>query len=160
MQAIRGTRALLVALAVAAVGAGCAAQPPPAAPAAPPPAAAAPPAAADGHGGARGGSSSGRNRSSAALPALPADWPAAVSLPPGWTVQGSTGGGGRWSVLMIAPGSARDVLTSTMGFYTAAGYTAESDSVAYRAPYRLTVAVENRGHSNTETNVTMAVALQ
>jgi hypothetical protein len=61
---------------------------------------------------------------------------------------------------MLAPGSAHDALTSTMAFYAAAGYTAESDAVTYRAPYRLTVVAENRDHSNTETNVTMALARQ
>jgi hypothetical protein len=103
------------------------------------------------HGG-RGG-----NRSSAAAASLPADWPPDVPVPPG-TISGSTGSTGRWTVLLVAGGSAAEVRRSTLAFYTAAGFTAVSDSVLNKGSRQITLVVENRDHSATQTNLVIQVS--
>ena len=87
---------------------------------------------------------------------LPADFPAGVPIPPG-SLQGSTGAGGQWGVLLLASGSAAGVLSSTMAFYVAAGYTADSRGHLHRGPVRITVVVESRDHSNMVTNLAIGV---
>jgi hypothetical protein len=90
-------------------------------------------------------------------PALPADFPADVALPPG-SLQGSTGGAGRWSVLILANGSATDVERSTESFYVAAGFIRDGFAVLHRGDERITIVAENRDHSPTETNLTLGIA--
>ena len=114
---------------------------------------AAPPSHGGRHGGGHGGGS-GDARPVAAK--LPADFPADVPIPPG-SLQGSTGAGGQWGVLLLASGSAAGVLSSTMAFYVAAGYTADSEGHLHRGPVRITVVAENRDHSNTVTNLAIGV---
>ena len=92
----------------------------------------------------------------AAAPQLPADFPADIALPPG-TLQGATGGAGRWSVLLLARGSAADVLRSTQNFYIAAGFSKEAYAIVHRGSERITIVAENRDHSATETNLTLGV---
>jgi hypothetical protein len=88
--------------------------------------------------------------------ALPADFPADIQLPPG-TLQGATGGAGRWSVLILASGSAAEVQRSTESFYVAAGFSHVGNAVVSRGPERITIVAENRDHSPTETNLTLGV---
>ena len=87
-----------------------------------------PPAVSNGGRGGRGGSTNG---SSAAVPALPADWPTDLPIPAG-DIIGSTGSAGRWSVQILAAGSAAQVHQSTVAFYTGVGFAAVSDSVLNR----------------------------
>jgi hypothetical protein len=87
---------------------------------------------------------------------LPADFPADIALPPG-SLQGATGGAGRWSVLILASGSAADVLRSTESFYVAAGFRHDGYAVLRRGSERITIVAENRDHSATETNLTLGV---
>jgi hypothetical protein len=87
---------------------------------------------------------------------LPADFPADIPLPPG-TLQGSTGGAGRWSVLLLARGSAAEVQRSTESFYLAAGFSRDGTATVRRGSERITIVAENRDHSPTETNLTLVV---
>jgi hypothetical protein len=105
-----------------------------------------------GHGG-RGGSLNG---SRAPAGALAADWPSDLPIPAG-DIIGSSGSAGRWSVLMIAAGSAPSVLHSTVAFYTGVGFAAISDSVLNKGDRRITIVVENRDHSATQTNLVIGV---
>jgi hypothetical protein len=109
-------------------------------------------AAASARGGGGGGSGGGQ----AAAPKLPADFPADIALPPG-TLQGATGGAGRWSVLLLARGSAAAVLRSTESFYIAGGFSREAYAIVHRGPERITIVAENRDHSATETSLTLGV---
>jgi hypothetical protein len=103
---------------------------------------------------ARGGGGGG-----AAAPAparLPADFPADVPLPPG-TLQGATGSAGQWTVLLLAPGSASDVERSAEGLYVKAGFERVRFAVLRRGSLQITIVAENRDHSATQTNLTIAV---
>ena len=106
----------------------------------------------DGHGG-RGGMGNG---SSAATGGLPADWPPELPVPQG-SIMGSTGSAGRWTVLIVAAGSASEVRRSTVAFYSAAGFTAISDSVLNKGNRQITLVVENQDHSATQTNLVIGV---
>ncbi|HEY8618773.1 MAG TPA: hypothetical protein VIM01_01690 [Dermatophilaceae bacterium] len=106
----------------------------------------------DGHGG-RGGRGNG---SSAATSVLPADWPPELPVPQG-SIMGSTGSAGRWTVLIVAAGSAAEVRRSTVAFYSAAGFTAVSNSVLNKGNRQITLVVENRDHSATQTNLVIYV---
>ena len=112
-----------------------------------------PTAAVSGRHGGRGGSANG---TPAAANALPADWPLDVPVPAG-EIMGSTGSAGRWSVLIVAAGSAAQVRQSTKAFYTSAGFTAVSDSVLNKGQRQVTLVVENRDHSGTVTNLMIGV---
>jgi hypothetical protein len=87
---------------------------------------------------------------------VPADFPADIALPPG-TLQGATGGAGRWSVLILARGSAAEVLRSTESFYVAAGFGRDGYAIVRRGSERIAIVAENRDHSATETNLTLGV---
>ncbi|MEP7194372.1 MAG: hypothetical protein ABI903_16115 [Actinomycetota bacterium] len=106
---------------------------------------------------------SGRRGGHAARPpaagGLPADWPPDLSVPQG-NIISSTGGAGRWSVLILAAGSAAQVRQSTLAFYSSAGFTAVSDSILNKGNRQITLVVENRDHSNTQTNLVIAVTTQ
>lgn len=106
----------------------------------------------DGRGG-RGGRGNG---SSAAAGGLPADWPPDLPVPQG-SIMGSTGAAGRWTVLILAAGPAAEVRRSTAAFYSAAGFTAVSDSVLNKGNRQVTLVVENRDHSATQTNLVIGV---
>jgi len=112
-----------------------------------------PTAAVSGRHGGRGGSANG---TPAAANALPADWPLDVPVPAG-EIMGSTGSAGRWSVLIVAAGSAAQVRQSTKAFYTSAGFTAVSDSVLNKGQRQVTLVVENRDHNGTVTNLMIGV---
>jgi hypothetical protein len=112
-----------------------------------------PTAAVSGRHGGRGGSSSG---SSAAPGALPADWPTDLPIPAG-DVIGSTGSAGRWTVQILAAGSAAQVHQSTVAFYTGVGFAAVTDSVLNRGNRQITLVVENRDHSAAQTNLMIGV---
>jgi hypothetical protein len=88
---------------------------------------------------------------------LPPDFPADVPLPPG-QLQTATGGGGQWSVLLLVNGSAADAHASTVAFYRAHGFVAETDSILHNAAHRVTIVVENRDHSAAHTFVAIGVA--
>lgn len=119
----------------------------------PQPAGGDPSAAQPSHGGRHGGGP-GDARTAAAK--LPADFPTDVPIPHG-SLQGSSGAGGQWGILLLASGSASGVLSSTMAFYVAAGYTADLGGHLHRGPVRITVVAENRDHSNTQTNLAIGV---
>ena len=89
-------------------------------------------------------------------PTLPADFPADIHLPPG-SLQGSTGGAGRWSVLILANGSAADVERSTESFYIADGFIRDGFALLHRGDEHITIVAENRDHSPTETNLTLGI---
>jgi len=93
----------------------------------------------------------------AATAGLPPDWPSDIPLPPG-TVEGSTGSAGQWSVQLLVRGSAADALTSTVAFYVARGFRAQSNAVVVRGPERIVVVTENRDHSATQTTVVLGVS--
>ena len=93
----------------------------------------------------------------AAAAGLPPDWPADIPLPAG-TVQGSTGGAGQWSVQLLVRGSAAEALKSTVAFYVARGFRAESNATVVRGGERIVVVTENRDHSPTETTVVLGVS--
>src|SRR3954462_9281446 len=92
----------------------------------------------------------------AAAATLPPDFPADVPLPPG-QLQTATGGGGQWSVLLLVNGSAADAHASTVAFYRARGFVAETDSILHDATHRVTIVVENRDHSPAHTFVAIGV---
>lgn len=119
----------------------------------PQPAGGGPSAAQPSHGGRHGGGSGDARTATAKLPA---DFPAGVPIPPG-SLQGSSGAGGQWGILLLASGSASGVLSSTVVFYVAAGYTADVGGHLHRGPVRITVVAENRDHSNTQTNLAIGV---
>ena len=127
----------------------------PSAPAIPPGRTTAPPlsAVSDGRHGGRGGSFNG---SQAATGGLPADWPSDLPIPAG-DIIGSTGSAGRWSVLIVAAGSAASVRQSTVALYTGVGFAAVSDSVLNKRNRRITLVVVNRDHSATQTNLVIGV---
>jgi hypothetical protein len=143
------TRAVVIAAAVAAgtLG-GCASSPP--APSAATSVAATvtlTPAAPAGGGDAGGHGGHGRGGTTTAAPAVPADFPADVPLPAG-NVLGSTGSAGRWSVLLAGSGPADQVQRSTVAFYVAAGFTADTDSTLHRGGDQITLLAANRDHDN------------
>jgi hypothetical protein len=70
---------------------------------------------------------------------------------PAGRIQGSTGAVRQWTVLILASGSAGQVKRSAVDFYLAAGFRAETDSILRRGSRRITLVVENRDHSPTET---------
>ena len=104
-------------------------------------------------GGSRGGGAAG---GAAPAPALPADFPTEVPLPPG-TLQSSTGAAGRWGLLLLAHGPADQVLTTSMAFYRAAGFTTDGLATVHRGHYQVVLVAENRDHSNTETNLAAGI---
>lgn len=106
-------------------------------------------------GGHGGGGKSGTGLP-AGVGALPADWPADLPVPHG-DIRGFTGSAGRWSVLILATGSAAQVRRSTLALYTAAGFTPVSDSVLNKGGRQITLVVENRDHSGTQTNLMIGV---
>ncbi|MEO6144783.1 MAG: hypothetical protein ABIP19_12460 [Dermatophilaceae bacterium] len=76
---------------------------------------------------------------------------------PSGNIMGSTGSAGRWTVLILAAGSAAEVRQSTVALYSSAGFTAVSDSVLNKRNRQITLAVENRDHSATQTNLVIGV---
>ena len=112
-----------------------------------------PPSAVPGSGGShRGGGGSGGG-GARTVATLPAGWPTDVPAPPG-VIQGSTPA----TVLALAPGSAQTVMLQTVERYRSAGFVAETDAILHNALHRVTINVENRDHSATETFVIVAVA--
>jgi hypothetical protein len=109
----------------------------------------------DGRHGGRGGSIAG----SAAAGGLPAGWPTDLPVPQGG-IMGSTGSAGQWTVLIVAAGSAAEVRRSTLAFYSAAGFTPVSDSILNKGNRQITLVVENRDHSATQTNLVIGVTTQ
>ncbi len=103
-----------------------------------------------------GGRDDSGNGSSTAVGGLPADWPPDLPVPPG-SIMGSTGSTGRWTVLILAAGSATEVRQSTVALYSAAGFTPISDSVLNKGSRQITLVVENRDHSATQTNLVIGV---
>ncbi len=164
MDQTRGPLTLLAAfLAATTLTAGCASQQTtlpnapttqvqtssvPSGPAPPP----SPAGSAPDHGGR--GSSAGQSQAPAA--GLPAGWPPDLPIPAG-TITGSTGSAGRWTVAILAAGSATQVRQSTMAFYSSVGFTPVTDSVLNKGNRQITLVVENRDHSATQTNLLIGV---
>jgi hypothetical protein len=103
-----------------------------------------------------GGRGSSGNGSSAPGGGLPADWPPDLPVPQG-NISGAAGSAGRWTVLIVAAGSAAEVRRSTVALYSSADFTAVSDSVLNKGNRQITLAVENRDHSATQTNLVIGV---
>ena len=103
--------------------------------------------------GHRGGSGPGGGGGARTVPTLPAGWPTDVPAPPG-VIQGSTHG----TVLALAPGSAQTVMLQTVERYRSAGFVAETDAILHNALHRVTINVENRDHSASQTFVLVAVS--
>jgi hypothetical protein len=87
----------------------------------------------------------------------PPGFPADVPLPPG-QLQGATGAGDRWTVVVLVDGPADQAHAATVAFYEARGFARETDSVLHDATHQVTVAVEARDHSARRTFVAIAVA--
>ena len=102
--------------------------------------------------GGTGGGGTGGGGTATPAPSLPASWPRDVPVPAGKLI-GSTSSTGRWTVLLLEPGSAATVLRLAGAFYHAAGFTAVSASVLNRGTRHITLVVENRDHSATKTNL-------
>jgi hypothetical protein len=113
-------------------------------------------AASGRHGGRERSVSTAANGSTVGAVELPADWPADLPVPAG-NLRGSTGSAGRWSVLILAAGSATEVLRSAVAFYSSAGFTPVSDSALNRGNRQITLVTENRDHSATQTNLVIGV---
>jgi hypothetical protein len=94
--------------------------------------------------------------STALAAALPPDFPADVPLPPG-QLQSASGGAGHWSVLLLVDGPADQAHASTVAFYRAHGFAADTDSILHDAGHQVTVAVEARDHSTRRTFIAIAV---
>ena len=108
-----------------------------------------------GHGGRGGsfrGSPAAARRSPTAAGSLPAGWPADLPIPAG-NITGFTGSAGRWTVLILAGGSAVEVRQSAVALYTAAGFTPVTDSVLNKGNRQITLVAENLDHSATQTNL-------
>jgi hypothetical protein len=60
-------------------------------------------------------------------------------------------------VAILAAGSAAEVRRSTIAFYSAMGFKAASDSVLNKGNRHITLVVENRDHSATNTNLLIGV---
>jgi hypothetical protein len=58
---------------------------------------------------------------------------------------------------MLAPGSAAEVRRFAVAFYSAAGFISVSDSVLNKGNRQITLVVENRDHSATQTNLMIGV---
>lgn len=91
-----------------------------------------------------------------AAASLPPDFPADVPLPAG-SLQGATGGGGQWSVLLLVSGSAAQAHAATVAFYRAHGFVADTDSILHNGAHQVTVVVENRDHSPNQTFIAIGV---
>jgi hypothetical protein len=114
------------------------------------------PAAQDG-GRRRGSDGDGEGGEGArTLPALPADWPADVPVPPG-QLQGSGGTAGARTVLLTVPGGADQVLASAEAFYESHGFTRTGSGQLRRAPYSVVMVARNRDHSASQTDLTISL---
>jgi hypothetical protein len=60
-------------------------------------------------------------------------------------------------VLILAKGSAAQVRRSALALYSAAGFRPVSDSVLNKGNRQITLVVENRDHSASQTNLMVAV---
>jgi hypothetical protein len=90
------------------------------------------------------------------LPALPADWPADVPVPPG-QLQGSGGTAGAWTVLLTVPGGADQVLASAEAFYESDGFTRTGSGQLRKEPYSVVMVARNRDHSAAQTDLTISL---
>jgi len=102
------------------------------------------------------GGSGGGGGVKPAPPAMPADWPVSVPVPPG-VLLGSTGRSPLWSVLLTVNGGAAQVQKSAIAFYVAHGFTADTGYIVHNAHYRLVMQATNRDHSATKSNLIIAL---
>ncbi len=88
---------------------------------------------------------------------LPVGWPRVVPVPAGTLTASSARGG--YAVSLVAKGSARQVNLRVRALYKARGFVQRNRSLLVFSGHRLTVtvALDNRDHSNLKTNVTVAV---
>ncbi len=100
--------------------------------------------------GSRGGGRGGTAGGSLPSGGLPIGWPPELPIPAG-SITGSTRSTGRWTVLIVATGSAAEVRRATIALYSSAGFTAVSDSVLNKGNRQITLVTENRDHSATQT---------
>jgi hypothetical protein len=87
---------------------------------------------------------------------LPPDWPADLPLPPG-QIQASTGANGSWTVELLVNAGAAEAHKAAVDFYVAHGFTAQTDSVVSNGTRRITIVVENRDHSPSQTFLLVGV---
>ncbi|MFF2316571.1 hypothetical protein ACFVTE_09900 [Arthrobacter sp. NPDC058097] len=90
------------------------------------------------------------------LPALPADWPADVPVPPG-QLHGSGGTAGARTLLLTVPGGADQVLASAEAFYESNGFTRTGSGQLRKGPYSVVMAARNRDHSAAQTDLTLSL---
>lgn len=90
----------------------------------------------------------------------PAGFPAELPIPAG-TVQSSTEAAGRWSMSILAAGSAPDVKRAMVQLYTAHGFSTDApDAIPVTLKdgrYTVSVLVENYDHSAVETLLSLNV---
>ena len=107
-----------------------------------------------------GGRRSGGGAGADASVGVPPGFPTALPVPAG-TVQSAAGSVDRWSMLILAAGSAPDVKRAAVDLYTAHGFTTPSpDSIPVTltsAAYTVTLLVENRDHSASATVLSLNV---
>jgi hypothetical protein len=115
------------------------------------------PAAAVAKGGAPAPASAGG--SGKVAPALPADFPSDVVLPPG-QLTGSTGSAPNWSVGLLIDGGYPAVMASVHDFYVAHGYSEVGPTWMYSLTdgvHTITFVGRNHDHSASRTDVTIQV---
>jgi hypothetical protein len=151
-------------LLVAGLISGCSSPSTPAAPASPPASGArlaarqaTEPAPVDGRGG-HGGGAGGAARPAAAR--LPAGFPSGLPVPVG-VLQSSAGAAGRWSLAILAAGSAPAVKRAAVDLYSGHGFSTSSpDSIPVTlvsAAYTITLLVENHDHSASQTTLVLSI---
>ncbi len=62
-----------------------------------------------------------------------------------------------WSVLLVLAEGAAQVDRSTTAFYVSHGFSFDRPDAAHKDRYRITFIAENRDHSATATNLTIAL---
>lgn len=108
-------------------------------------------------GASHGGRSDGGSGAGNAVPALPADWPTRIPLPPG-LLQGSTGVSPRWSVMLLVGGGATEAVDSAVRFYMSRGFALSGTAQLQGNGYHVVMVAASRDHSATETNLTISVS--
>ena len=85
--------------------------------------------------------------------------PAGVPLPPG-VVTAFGRGPGRWSILEVVNGSAKQAQASAVAFYVRHGFHRDTAHRVHGRGYRISMIAENRDHSATKSNLTVVITRQ
>ena len=103
-----------------------------------------------------GGGSGGGGGGKVAPVTMPADWPAAVAVPPGQLTGVSLGSKDpQWVLSLLGQGDANQYTASVDALYTATGYTLVGGSpyVLTNGTFTITIAMQPNDHSATSTIV-------